>query len=117
MASCLQYQCKLTSNNRRHEQRDGIQRGVNADGNEHVHPDLPVLERVEHVLSVVFVRKRRAVLRQTVRDLNFLCWGQELRGRWVVVHAEKGNDRCSNVSTIDPTPDISCSSCTYRRQT
>jgi len=58
-----------------------------------VHPDLPVLERVEHVLGVVFIRKRRAVLRQTVRDFSLLFCGQKLRGRWVVVHAEKGNDR------------------------
>jgi hypothetical protein len=28
-----------------------------------------------------------------VRYLSLLFCGQELRSRWVVVHAEKGNDR------------------------
>ena len=62
-------------------------------------PDLPVLERVEHVLGVVLLRERSAILRQAVRYLRLLLRGQELRGRWVVVHAEEGNDRFSNVST------------------
>lgn len=82
-----------------------------------MHPDFPVLERVEHVFGVVFVRKRRAVLRQTVRYLSLLFCRQELRGRWVVVHAEKGNDRCSNVSINVRRPRDRCTRFTYRRQT
>lgn len=58
-----------------------------------MHPDLPVLERVKHVLGVVLIRKRRAILCQSVRYLGLLFRGQELCGRWVVVHAEEGNDR------------------------
>jgi hypothetical protein len=90
-----------TLNDGRHEQRDRVQRSVNADGDEHVDPDLPVLECMEHVLGVVLVRERRAILRQAVRDLDLLFCRQELRGGWVVVHAEKSSHSCSSVSTVD----------------
>jgi hypothetical protein len=52
-----------------------------------------------------------------VRDLSLLFCGQELRGRWVVVHAEEGNDRYLNISKVDRKLCDSCSRCTYRRQT
>jgi len=56
---------------------------------------------MEHVFGVVLISERRAILRQAVRDLNLLFCCQELRGRWVVVHAEKGNHSYPSVSTFD----------------
>lgn len=86
--------CQHTFNDRRHEQRDRVQRSVDADSDEHVDPDLPVLECMVHVLGVVLIRERRAILRQAVRDLDLLFCRQELRSRWVVMHAEKGSHSC-----------------------
>ena len=92
---------KHTFDNGWHEQRDRVQRSVDADGDEHVDPDLPILECVEHILGVVLIRERRAILRQAVRDLDLFFCCQELRSRWVVVHAEEGNHSYSSVSTVD----------------
>lgn len=89
-----------TLHNGRHEQRDRVQRSVDADGDEHVDPDLPILECMEHVLGVVLIRERRAILRQAVRDLDLLFRCQELRSRWVVVHDEKCNHGYLSVSTV-----------------
>lgn len=92
---------KHTFDNGWHEQRDRVQRSVDADGDEHVDPDLPILECVEHILGVVLIRERRAILRQAVRDLDLLFCCQELRSRWVVLHDKEGNNSCSSVSTVD----------------
>jgi hypothetical protein len=94
IALWLQIQTRYTSDNRGHEQRDRIQWSVNANRDEHVHPDLPVFERVEHVLGVVLVCERGAVLRQPMRHFGLLLCCQEFRSRWVVVHNEEGDHRC-----------------------
>ena len=101
VASCLWWQLEHTFNDGRHEQRDRVQRSIDADSDEHVDPDLPVLECMVHVLGVVLVRERRAILRQAVRDLDLLFCCQELCSRRVVVHAEKGTHSCCSVSTVD----------------
>lgn len=62
----------------RKEERDGVERGVDADGDQHVDPDLPVLESMEKVLDVVLISKRGAVLLQTAGDLDALIVIQEV---------------------------------------
>lgn len=72
MVASWQRHSRHTSNDRWHEQRNRVQRGVNANRDEHVYPDLPVFERMEHVFGVVLVRQRRAVLREAVRYFGLL---------------------------------------------
>jgi hypothetical protein len=74
------------------EKRKTVERGVNADGNEHVHPDLPVGHSGEEVLSVVLICEGAAVLFQAARDFLLLGIVEELGGLRVVVHVEKGNN-------------------------
>jgi hypothetical protein len=76
----------------RQEERETVERGVDAEGDEHVHPDLPVLDGVHEVLGTVLVCERAAVLFQTAGDLLLLDLGQELGGLRVVVHVEESYD-------------------------
>lgn len=59
----------------RQEQRDGVQRRVDTDGDQHVHVDLPILECVEGVFHVELVSERAAVGLETTLYFGalFLC--------------------------------------------
>jgi hypothetical protein len=59
----------------RQEERVRVQAGVDADGDEHVDPDLPVLERIPEVLQVKLVGERRPVALQPGLDLEALLLG------------------------------------------
>jgi hypothetical protein len=74
------------------EKRETVERGVNADGDEHVHPDLPVLHSIKEVFGTVLVGERAAVLFEAARNLLLLSIVKELGGLRVVVHVEEGNN-------------------------
>jgi hypothetical protein len=77
---------------RRHEQRDRVQRRVDADRDEHVHPDLPVPNRVPEEAHVELVGQRAAVFLEPPRDLVLFGLREEFGCVRVVVHDEEGGD-------------------------
>lgn len=74
------------------EEGETVERGVNAKGNEHMHPDFPVFNGIEEVLGAVLICKRATVLFKTAGDLLLLGLVQEFGSLRVVVHVEEGND-------------------------
>lgn len=80
------------ANNRGEEQRVAVQAGVHEDGDEHVHPDLPVLEGVPEILEVKLVGERRPIALETGNDLLPLGLRQELGRVGIVVHDLEGDE-------------------------
>lgn len=74
------------------EDGDGVERGVDADGDDHVDPDLPVLHGVLEELHVELVGENGAILLKTAEDFLSLTVGEELGSVGVVVHDKEGND-------------------------
>lgn len=74
------------------EDGDGVERGVDANGDEHVNPDLPVLESILGELEIETIRQNRAILFKTTDDLLTLRVVKELGSVGVVVHDEEGCD-------------------------
>lgn len=75
-----------------HEKRVRVQASVNANGDEHMDPDLPVLEGSLEVLDVELIGKGRTIELETVGDLLTLRRLEKLGGLRVVVHGEVGDD-------------------------
>lgn len=67
------------------EERDRVEWGVDADGDQHVDVDLPVLEGGVEVLDVEVVGKRVAILLETALNLDTLNWCKEFGGARVIV--------------------------------
>lgn len=74
------------------EDRDGVERGVDADGDKHVHPDLPVLESILGELEVESIGENRAILLKTADDLLALRVVEELGSVGVIVHDKESSD-------------------------
>ena len=74
------------------EKRETVERGVNAEGDEHVHPNFPIRNGMLEVFGTVLVGERAAVLFEAARNLLLFGLGQELGGLRVVVHVEEGNN-------------------------
>ena len=60
------------------EERDRVKRGVDADGDQHVYVNLPVLESVESEFQVKLIGKRAAISLESTLDLCALLLGKEL---------------------------------------
>lgn len=72
------------------------------NGNEHVNPDLPVLHSVPEVLHGKFVGEGASVVLKTTCDFLSLLRREELCGRRVIIHNDKGNSSYSG-SAVRPT--------------
>ena len=56
------------------------------DGDEHVNPDLPVLDGIPNVLHGVLVGKGAPVMLEASRNLMSLLGGEKFGGIGVVIH-------------------------------
>lgn len=74
------------------EERETVQRGVNAKGDEHMAPNLPIGNSMFEVFCAILVGERAAVLFKTAGDFLLFGLSQELGGLRVVVHVEESND-------------------------
>lgn len=81
-----------TLDNGGQEDGDGVERGVDADGDDHVDPDLPVLEGITEELPLELIRENGSVLFEAADDLLALSVAEELGSVGVVVHDEEGHD-------------------------
>lgn len=81
-----------TLDNGGEEDGDGVERGVDADGDDHVNPDLPVTEGILHELPIKGIREDRAVLFETAENLLALVISEELGSVGVIVHDKEGHD-------------------------
>ena len=98
------------------EERDGVEWGVDADGDQHVDVDLPVLEGGVKVLDVEVVGERVAILLETALNLDSLNWGKELSGAWVIIDSpvSDSSNGESQETLKDENPSISeISPCTF----
>lgn len=59
------------------EEGEGVEWGVDSDGDHHVNPNLPVHESNLEVLDVVLIGQSIAILVKTALDLNLLLSSQE----------------------------------------
>ena len=59
------------------EERDGVQRSVDTDGDQHVHVDLPVLESVIGKLDVELISEGGTIGLKSPLDLDTLFFSQE----------------------------------------
>lgn len=69
------------------------------DGDEHVHPNLPIFDGVPEVSHIEFVRQPGSVVDKSSRDFISLVLSEKLRRRWVIAHDEKrddSNDECDD---------------------
>lgn len=64
--------------NGREEKGEGVKRGVDSDGDQHVYVNLPILDSVEEVLDVVLVSQGSPVSLESAVNLGPLFWVQEL---------------------------------------
>lgn len=62
------------------------------NGDEHVNPDLPVLDGAPEVLNTKLIGKRASVFFQATRNLLLLGLGQKLGSRRVIVHVKECDD-------------------------
>lgn len=83
-----------SSDNGRHEQGDGVERGVDSNGDEHVDPNLPILKGVPKELHIKFISEGAPIQLQASRDFALLIVVQELRRFGVIMHDEEGTDSC-----------------------
>lgn len=81
-----------TGDNGGQEDGDGVERGVNANGDQHVDVDLPVLEGILHELHLKPVGQDGAVFLEAAENLLAVLVVQELGSVGVVVHDEEGHD-------------------------
>jgi hypothetical protein len=74
------------------KERVRVQASVDTDGDEHVHPDLPVLEGGIEVLAAHLVGKGGSVLLKTAH--NFLTFGlcEKFGSSWVIMHGPQSNN-------------------------
>lgn len=70
----------------RQEDRNRVQRDPVSDGDEHVYPDLPVLEGVKDELPLELVRKVRGIVLETGNDGLAFVFGQKFGCGGIVVH-------------------------------
>jgi hypothetical protein len=89
----------------RQEQGHRVDTSVDTEGDEHVHPDLPVFERLPHVLHVELVSQVRAVLLQAADDLDALVGLEELGGVGVILHDPECRDGCVTLASHSDVPD------------
>ena len=87
---------------------DGVERDEDADVDEHLDVNLPVLERVLEVLEVELVGETAAVVLEAAEHLDALVLGEELGRVRVVVHDPVGGDgddgRDGALDYKDPAP-------------
>lgn len=98
------------------EERDRVEWGVDADGDQHVDVNLPVLEGGVEILDVEVVGERVAIFLETALNLDTLNWGKELGRAWVIVDSPVSNasNGESQETLKDENPSIAeISSCTF----
>lgn len=78
------------------EDGDGVDWQIDTEGDEHVNPDLPVLERVLDELALELVRQDRGIFFETSDDLPLLLVGKELGSAGVVVESPEGVHSCTS---------------------
>ena len=81
-----------TGDNGGKEDGDGVERNVDADGDEHVNPDLPVGEGSLEELHVELIREDGSILLKSADDFLLLTSREELGGIGVVVHDKESGD-------------------------
>lgn len=81
-----------TLDNGGEEDGDGVEGDVDADGDDHVDPDLPILHGVLEELHVELIRENGAILLEAADDFLLLTLSEELGGIRVVVHDKEGGD-------------------------
>ena len=72
------------------EDGNRVKGSVDADGDEHVNPNLPVLESVPHELALELIRQDRAIIFKSAQNLLLLNRCKELGSVGVVVHCPVG---------------------------
>lgn len=63
-----------------------LHEAILTNGDEHMHPNLPVLEGVLHELQVKNIRQSRSIVLEAQDDFLLLSLAEELGRRRVVVH-------------------------------
>lgn len=69
---------KVKINIRWQKERDGIKRGVDADGDEHVNPDLPIHQSVLDVFEIELISQCVSISLESSLDFGALLLTQEL---------------------------------------
>jgi hypothetical protein len=110
-----------TLDNGRKENRDGVERGVDADGDEHVNPDLPVFESILGELDVEGIREDGTIFFKAANDLLALRVVEELGSVGVIVHNEEGHDSKDHgeetLDDEDPSPTIKATNTVHLHDT
>lgn len=84
--------------NGRKEERVGVERSVDTNGDNTVDPDLPVLDGIPEVLEVKLIGKGAAILLKAADNLVLLLRGKEISGIRIIVHdpeSSNGSDKGS----------------------
>lgn len=71
------------------KQRERIEWRVDSNGDEHVHPDLPVTNGVVEVLEVILIGERAAIEFEATLDFGALRLAEKLGSIGIVVHQEE----------------------------
>ena len=82
-------------NDSRKEERKGIKWGVDADGDQHVDVNFPVLDGVEEIFCVELICQACPIKLQTAVDLILLLLGKKLCCFWVVIDNPVCSGCCS----------------------
>jgi hypothetical protein len=103
------------------ENGDGVERGVDADGDEHVNPDPPVLESILGELDIEGIRENGTILFKAANNLLALRIVEELGSVGVIVHDEESHDSKDHgeetLDDEDPSPTVKATNTVHLHDT